>query len=106
MRITRWLAIVAAVLFFSNAAYAEMAHKKNGYQPPKTRAEAIERTKARMADIKEHLAKLEKMTDEQWANERKARQESRKERREQRKEENAAAEKPTAAPATAPAAKQ
>lgn len=97
--------IAASALLLGGGAYAQGPGPRGG-EPPKTRAEAIEKTKAHITGLQERLSKLEKMTDAQWATEKKARQENREERRAQRMKERKTDATATGHPAAAPAAKQ
>lgn len=84
--------VAAAALLLTASAYAAEMPGKRGFEPPKTRQEAIQRAK-------EQVAKLEKMTDEEWNKRRDRRMERRKEWQERRAAKGKM-EKP-AAPATA-----
>lgn len=84
-----YLAPLAALLLIS-PVYADHGEK---HEPAKSRQEAIERTK-------ERLAKLEKMTDQEWAakrDERKKRWEERKQKRAERHQGHEKTDAPKAA---------
>ncbi len=93
MRHSYWLATMAAMTLTGAVALADMETGRK-FEPAKTRQEAI-------AKVKERLVKLEKMTDQEWAEKNKKREERRKEWRERRNDRKM--EKGAAAPA-APAA--
>ena len=102
-----YVLLATAMLVFANAAFAEpaapehmppgehmMEHKR--FQPVKTRQEAIAR-------MKDNLAKLEAMSDEDWLKKHEKRKKKFEERRTKRMEHRAIEQK---APAAATPAKQ
>ncbi len=80
---TRYMSLLASVATLACVSFAHAeppAHGGHGkHQPPASRAEAISRAK-------DHLQKLESMSDEAWAQKRQERMERREERHEDRVE--------------------